>query len=76
MTFDHSTMYILTGAETIQERKLFKGGNYSRKYGISKNVISKKVSFSNKSHLVTCLVYKQNPNGNVLNINKTSFGNS
>ena len=22
------------GAETIQERKLFKGGNYSRKYGI------------------------------------------
>jgi hypothetical protein len=24
-------------AETIQGRKLFKGGNYSRKYGISKN---------------------------------------
>ena len=25
------------GAETIQERKLFKGGNYMRKYGTWKN---------------------------------------
>ena len=25
------------GAETIQGRKLFKGGNYMRKYGIQKN---------------------------------------
>ena len=27
--------FVHTGAETIQERKLFKGGNYMRKYGIS-----------------------------------------
>ena len=27
-------MSVHTGAETIQGRKLFKGGNYSRKYGI------------------------------------------
>ena len=27
-------MTVHTGAETIQGRKLFKGGNYMRKYGI------------------------------------------
>ena len=32
-------------AETIQGRKLFKGGNYMRKYGIPKNLSTLKTFF-------------------------------
>ena len=32
-------------AETIQGRKLFKGGNYMRKYGISKKILKIDVDF-------------------------------
>jgi len=34
-----------TGAETIQGRKLFKGGNYSRKYGLKTAEIGEGVCF-------------------------------
>ena len=36
--FGNLKVTVHKGAETIQGRKLFKGGNYSRKYGSSKSV--------------------------------------
>ena len=43
------------GAETIQGRKLFKGGNYMRKYGIQKNA-NINVYFSKKVLVVSGFV--------------------
>ena len=42
-------------AETIQGRKLFKGGNYMRKYGISNFTIS---SFFRSWHFKRCAILK------------------
>ena len=36
LQYIRSKVTVHKGAETIQGRKLFKGGNYMRKYGISK----------------------------------------
>ena len=44
---------VYTGTETIQGRKLFKGGNYSRKYGIPNLYYEKKFYFSSQGQIIS-----------------------
>ena len=47
-------MTVHTGAETIQGRKLFKGGNYSRIYGIHSTYLGTGRARHRRRHMNVC----------------------